>query len=152
MGQARVEFVGRMGLPSSVSMALLGTGLTLSGFGRTNVRRRVPLLALVSLSIGVLSITGYLYGADALFTDPRATAISLQSAVFILALSIGVIALHPEHRPMRWLVSPSAVGVVARRAVPTVVLAPIVLGWATLQGERLGLYGTRSALRCWRWR
>ena len=57
-----------------------------------------------------------------------------------VALSAGVVALHPEHRPMRWLVSTSAVGVVARRAVPAVVVAPVLLGWLTLEGVKARFY------------
>jgi PAS domain S-box-containing protein len=139
-GRRGTLFVGRMGLPSSASLTLLGIALLISASNVHGIRRRAPLLALITFAIGLLSTTGYLYGADVLFTVPRATAIAMQSAALIVLLSAGVIALHPEHRPMRWLISPSAVGVVARRAVPTVAVAPVVLGWLALGGERAGYY------------
>jgi PAS domain S-box-containing protein len=141
-GRGGLAYLGRMGIPGSVSLSLLGIAIALSGFGSRNLRRRVPLLALSTLGLGVLAITGYLYGADVLFTVPRTTAIAMQSACLIVVLSMGVITLHPDHRPMRWLVSQSAVGVVARRAVPAVVVAPILLGWLRLMGERAGFYET----------
>ncbi|HET7204559.1 MAG TPA: ATP-binding protein [Steroidobacteraceae bacterium] len=141
-GRGGLAYVGRMGIPGSISLTLLGVALVLSGLAPRHLRRRVPLMALATFGLGVLSITGYLYGADVLFTVPRATAIAMQTAWFVVTLSMGVIALHPEHRPMRWLISPSAVGVVARRAVPAVVVAPILLGWITLMGERARFYDT----------
>ncbi len=139
-GRGGIAYVGRMGIPGSISLTLLGAAQVLSGLRARHLRRRVPLLALAAFALGMLSITGYLYGADILFTVPRATAIAMQTAWFIMVLSAGVIALHPDHRPMRWLVSQSAVGVVARRAVPAVVVAPILLGWLTLRGQDAGFY------------
>jgi PAS domain S-box-containing protein len=144
-GREGTVFTGRMGIPASVSLTLLGFALLASVSSVHGIRRRAPLIAIITFGIGLLSSTGYLYGADVLFTVPRATAISMQTAALIVMLSVGVIALHPEHRPMRWLVSRSAVGVVARLAVPTVVVGPIVLGWLTLAGERAGFYDSSFA-------
>ena len=145
-GRGGTVFVGRMGIPASVSLTLFGIALLASVSTVHGIRRRAPLIAIVTFGIGLLSTAGYLYGADVLFTVPRATAIAMQTASMIVLLSAGVIALHPEHRPMRWLVSRSAVGVVARRAVPTVVVAPIPLGWFTLAGERAGFYDSSFAI------
>jgi two-component system CheB/CheR fusion protein len=141
-GNAAVVRRGRMGIPSSVSWTLLGACLVLSGTLPADARRRRELLkvALFTFGLGLLSVTGYLYGAEALYTLPRTTAIALQTATFIVAVSAGVIALHPDRAPMRWLVRDSAVGVVARRALVAVLLIPIALGGFTLWGERVGLY------------
>jgi PAS domain S-box-containing protein len=144
-GRSGTLIAGRMGIPATASLTLLGIALMVSTFGVSGIRRRASLLALMTFGIGLLSTTGYVYGADVLFTVPRTTAIAMQTAVLIVVLSAGVIALHPEHRPMRWLVSPSAVGIVARRAVPTVAVAPIVLGWLSLEGERAGYYDSSFA-------
>jgi PAS domain S-box-containing protein len=139
-GRGGAVYVGRMGIPASASLTLLGLALVISASRSPRIRRRAPLIALLTFCIGVLSTTGYLYGADVLFTVPRTTAIAMQTAALIVALSAGLIAVHVEHRPMRWLVSRSAVGVVARRAVPAVLVAPVALGWLTLAGERAGYY------------
>ncbi|HWJ07188.1 MAG TPA: ATP-binding protein [Steroidobacteraceae bacterium] len=141
-GRVAAVYPGRMGLPASTSFTLLGVALVATAIGPRRWRRRAPRVAMVTFGIGVLSITGQLYGADLLHTVPRVTAISMQTATFILAASAGVIALQPSTRPMRWLVSQTAVGVIARRAVPVVVLAPIAIGWLRLEGERLGFYDT----------
>jgi PAS domain S-box-containing protein len=144
-GRGGTVFTGRMGIPASMSLTLLGVALLASASSVPGIRRRAPLIGLVTFAIGLLSTTGYLYGADVLFTVPRTTAIAMQTAALIVVVSAGVVSLHPEHRPMRWLVSRSAVGVVARRAVPTVVVAPIAVGWLTLAGERAGFYESSFA-------
>ena len=137
-GRGGTVFVGRMGIPASVSLTLLGLALVISASSVHAIRRRAPMIALLTFCIGLLSTTGYLYGADVLFTVPRTTAIAAQTAALIVVLSAGVIALHPEHRPMRWIVSGSAVGVVARWAVPAIVVAPVALGWLARGGESAG--------------
>jgi len=137
-GRRGVVYIGRMGLPSATSWTLLGIALWISGRPQPGIDRRAPAIALVTLGIGLLSITGYLYRADALYTIPTATAVSLQTATFIAAISLALIALHPQRAPMRWLVHPGAVGVVARRGVPMIVIAPILLGWLRLEAERAG--------------
>jgi PAS domain S-box-containing protein len=137
-GRRGVAYVGRMGLPSSTSWTLLGIALWLSGRPRPGVDRRVPGIALVTLAIALLSIIGYIYQADALFAIPRATAVALQTATFIFAISAALILLHPQRAPMRWLLQPGAVGVIARRGVPLLLGAPIVLGWLRLEAERAG--------------
>lgn len=141
-GQASVLYVGRMGLPGSVSWTLIGMALWISVESQPAVGRHAPAIALVTLAIGQLSITGYVYGADALFAIPTATAVALQTATFTFTLSAAVIALHPERAPMRWLLHPGAVGVIARRAVPLIVIAPVGLGWLRLEGEWAGYFDT----------
>ncbi|HEX9206598.1 MAG TPA: ATP-binding protein [Steroidobacteraceae bacterium] len=137
-GRAGVIDVGRMGLPASTSWTLLGTALWISGRQQDPSGRSAPVLALVTFGIALLSITGYLYRADVLYSLPRATAIALQTATFIAAIAVAVLSLHPARAPMRWLQNPGAVGVIARRGIPLVLLAPIVLGWLRLEGERAG--------------
>jgi PAS domain S-box-containing protein len=137
-GSARVLAPGRMGPPSSISWTLLGIALVMSARLPTTSTLAVPSTALFTFGLSLLSITGHLYGAEALYTMPWATAIALQTATFIASVSAGVIALHPEHPPMHWLASRTTIGLVARRSVLAVVVIPIVLGWAILLGEGAG--------------
>lgn len=137
-GRRGVVHIGRMGLPSSVSWTLIGTAFWISGRPREGVDRRAPALALVTLAISLLSIIGYLYQAEALFTIPAATAVSLQNATFIFAISLALVALHPRRAPMRWLLQRGAVGTIARRGVPLILVVPIALGWLRLAAERAG--------------
>jgi PAS domain-containing protein len=110
--------------------------------GQHRHRRFIPRVSLVTLAIGALSIAGYLYGADRLFSLPTFTVIALQTATFIVAVSAGCIAAVPEYAPTRWLLHDGATGAVARRAVPLIIFIPFFAGWLRLFGERRGLYDT----------
>jgi PAS domain S-box-containing protein len=143
-GREGVLVPGRMGPPGSLCWTLIGTSLFLTAFAGT--RRAATRLAVVTMGISLLSITGYVYGASVLFTMPRLTTIALQTATFIAAASIGLTAVQPDRAPMRWLVDEGAVGIIARRAVPCMFIVPIALGWLRLQGELLGLYDTPFAI------
>jgi PAS domain S-box-containing protein len=139
-GRVGVVFPGRMGPPGSLSCTLLGVALVLSAASSPDLRKLAPRIALLTFGLSLLSIIGRLYGVDVLYAMPRLTVIALQTATFVAAVSVGIIALHPRHAPMRWLVSTTAVGIIARRAVPVILISPIGLGWLRLEGERAGLY------------
>ena len=133
---------GRMGPPGATSWTLIGTALLMSGAGSPRVRRIVPLLGLITLAISLTSITSYLYGASALYTMPRLTVIALQTATFIFAVSLGVIACVPERQPMLTMLDRGAAGIMARRALPVIVIVSLGLGGLRLAAQNAGLFDT----------
>jgi PAS domain S-box-containing protein len=140
-GQGGVIAVGRMGPPGSTCWTLIGIGLVLAtAHAGSTARRAVPPIALATLGIATLSITGYLYGADLLYSMPRLTVIALQTATFIAAVSLGLLGMVAEYGPTRLLRDPGPAGLIARRAVPAIILLPIILGMLRLAGERAGYY------------
>jgi signal transduction histidine kinase/ActR/RegA family two-component response regulator len=143
-GRIGVVSPGRMGPPGAACWTLIGAALCLaSARPGSSHRRAAPLLAVLAFGMVTLSITGYLYGSGSLYSLPLLTIIALQTATFIAAVAAGIVAAVPEHRPMRWLLARGATGDVARRAVPVVLLLPILLGWLALQGELRGYYDSR---------
>jgi signal transduction histidine kinase len=140
-GRAAVIHPGRMGPPGATCWTLIGTALVLIGPLRR--RRAAHTLALVTFFTATLSITGYLYRVDPLYSLPYLTVIAFQTATFIVAVSAGLIAAVPERPPMGWLLHPGATGVIARRALPFIFLAPVTFGWLRLTGESAGLYEAR---------
>ena len=141
-GQHLVVQYGRMGLPASVSFTLLGAALLLLNARGAHARQTAAACGLVTASIALLSIVGFLYDAAALIGQPELTAISAQTAVAVLVLSIGVVAAVPEAFPTRTMLGSSAAATMVRRAAPFVVLVPIVVGALRVQGEDAGLYDT----------
>lgn len=141
-GRVGVVQPGLMGPPGAVCWTLIGVALVLFSQRRDSVRQFIPRLTLVTAGIGGLSIAGYLYGAERLFSQPYFTVIALQTATFVVAVSVGCIAAVPEQAPTRWLLDEGATGAVARRAVPLVIFIPFFAGWLRLYGERQGLYDT----------
>ena len=137
-GRGSTVSPGRMGPPGAISWTLLGIAFMVGG----SARRVIPRLALVTMAIAALSFAGYSYGADRLFALPYFTAVALQTATIIAALSAGLMAAVPEHAPTRWFVDQGATGAVARRGVPLIIGIPFLAGWIRLWGERSRFYDT----------
>ncbi len=137
-GRTGVLSPGRMGPPGAVSWTLIGVGILIASLRPRS--RALPALALTTLTISLLSIIGYLYGAHALYTLPQITVIAWQTSSFIFALSAGLLCSVPECPPALWLVEESSAGTLVRRAVPVIVIAPILLGWLRLRGQQAALY------------
>ncbi|HEX6095225.1 MAG TPA: ATP-binding protein [Thermoanaerobaculia bacterium] len=131
---------GRMGLPSSIALTLLGVAIVLGTFHST--RRGAMLGGVLIIAIMSLSVIGYAFGADPLYAIPRFTTIALQTATMLLALGVALVASIPESTPMRLLTGDSAAGVLVRRALPGVVLLPLLIGWLRVRGQEMGLFDT----------
>ncbi len=149
-GRVGVLSPGRMGPAGATSWTLIGIALVLASFPKgSKVRRSAATIAVITASISGLGLIGYLYGSSTLYSLPRSTVIALQTASFILAISLGLIVSVPERGLMRVLSDSGAGGVLARRILPVIILVPILIGVVHLMGERAGQYDTAfgSALR-----
>ena len=132
---------GRMGPPGSISWTLAGIALMLTCRG-ANARKAIPVLGLIVASIAGLSLIGYLFGADTLYTLPRLTTIAFQTSTIIFAVGLGLIAVATDREPMRTLLEDSAVGALARRALPFIIIVPVLVGYFRLRGQEAELYDT----------
>ena len=139
LGNRAAVAPGRMGPPASTAFLLIGIALLLRP---TRARRLVPIFAVIVSALATLSITGYLFGADPLFSISRYTGIALQTATMILALGLGIVASIPEQEPFRTLSKDTAAGLLARRGLPLVILLPIALGWLRVAGQQAGWFDT----------
>jgi PAS domain S-box-containing protein len=140
-GERAAAAPGRTGPPASFCFTLLGLAVAL-GAAPGRAKRIVPALGLTVAAVSTLALTGYLFGATPLFTAARYTGIAAQSASILLALGVGIVAAVPDRQPVRALLERSSAGMLARRALPLIVLAPLGLGSLRLWGEREGLYDT----------
>jgi PAS domain S-box-containing protein len=133
-GGAATMAPGRMGLPASISWSLLGLGL-LAALGGPRARQAAAFLGLTVLAIGALPFIGYLFGANPLYAVARFTAIALQTATMMVAVGIGLVAALPDSQPMRTFLERSGAGLLARRALPFVIVIPLVLGLLAVRGR-----------------
>lgn len=135
---------GQVGMPASTSQALLGLAimiLSVTSSGKTPRLRTVALvLAIITACIAGLSLTGYFYGAETLYTIPRLTVIAFQTATFALAVSLALIFSIQDIGPGKLIAEHSAAGLMTRRVLPAIILLPMLLGFLRLTGEREGLY------------
>lgn len=129
-GRMSVAFPGRMGAPGAVSWTIIGGALVRASRTRNRAALRfVPLLGLVTAGISSFALIGHLYGAVALYSLPTSTAIALQAATFIFAVSIGLVIGSFEHEPVRLIMDKGPAGALLRRLVPGVILVPIAIGY-----------------------
>ncbi len=140
-GRKGVLYPGRMGPPGSVSWTLLGVAIALAA-GRPGSRARsiASALTLVTVGIAMLSLVGYAFGADDLYTIPRLTVIALQTSTFIFAASLALLIRIPERGLMALVREDSAAGMLVRGTVPVFVVVSVLIGFARFKGEQAGYY------------
>jgi signal transduction histidine kinase len=131
---------GRMGIPASLSLTFLGLALVFATVKR--MRRDAAMLAIISLCIAGLSLTGYLFGVNQLYSLPRFTGVALQTATMIAVLALGVIALVREHGIAATFLRDDAGGVMFRRLGLPVVVISLVLGSVRLYAQNVGYFDT----------
>lgn len=138
-GAAATAAPGRMGPPAAFSFVAIGLALMLMT-SKGRARSVAVGLGLLVAALGLLSITGYLFKAEAIYTIPRLTGIALQTASMLVALGIAMIAIDGERQPIKTLFEDSNAGAVARRLLPLAFVVPLTLGWLRLLGQRAQLY------------
>lgn len=134
---------GRMGPPGSSAFLVLGSALLLITYGAA-ARLWASRLGMVALTVSSLSMLGYLYDASEMYSVPRLTGIAIQTATMICGLGLGILTGVPEHPPVSRFRDPGLAGMLARRALPFVLLLPAILGWFRVRGQEAGLYDTAS--------
>jgi PAS domain S-box-containing protein len=138
-GALGVVSPNRMGTPATVGVVLVGLSLV------SLARRRPPvvtaqLLGLLAAIVGLLSMMGYLYDVHRLFAVARLTAIALPMALSLFGLGVGVILVHPGQGILAWMTADDPGGHLVRRLLLPTLVVPVVVGWARLNGERLGWF------------
>lgn len=131
---------GRMGLPASLSLTSLGLALSLATVIKT--RRAAAMLAVGSLGIAALSLSGYLFGADKLYSIPRYTGIALQTASMIAMLALGIVFLIKEHGLAATLSRSDAGGKMFRQLALPVIIVSFGLGSIRLFAQDAGYFDT----------
>src|SRR5262249_25057319 len=101
-GQTAATAPMRMGPPASISLSMIGAALLVATLD-VRARRLTSALGTAVVAMSALSLTGYLYGAEQMYTIPRLTGIAMQTASILLALGIGLVASAPDREPMRTL-------------------------------------------------
>jgi signal transduction histidine kinase len=139
---------GRMGLNASTSL-LLGSIALLSLYRRTaRAMTLAQLLGATIIALTLVPIVGYLYGAEQLYALARYTGIALHTTLSLLALGVGIVLVRADVGPVAPFAAATPQAAMARRLLVLAVVAPIVIGYVRVQGERRGLYdaGLGSAL------
>lgn len=125
-GQRATVAPMRMGPPASTCYLMIGMAMWLSTLG-ARARAVSAGLGLVVAAVAALSLTGYLYRAEPMYTLAL-TGIAMQTASIVFTLGIALVARVPERGPMRVITERTAAGMLARRTLPIVVAVAVGLG------------------------
>ena len=136
---AASPYPGRIAIQTSI--AFLG-----ASFAVLTMHRRIhginvaEALAFVSGSIGVISVLGYLYGAQELMSLGSSSQVSLPASFALTAIGAGLIAADPDHTLVKLTGDTGIAGQVMRRILPAALIVVPAGAWLRLVGERAGLY------------
>ena len=121
------EFPGRPSAATALAATLLSVDLF---FADRRAHRSVfSGVALAATLIVWVALNGYLFGVRPLQGIAPYSVMSLPSAVLLLLLGLGVMAMEPLGWPARSIMSGDMGGLVSRWLLPTAFLAPPLLGW-----------------------
>jgi PAS domain S-box-containing protein len=126
---------------TDIAFFLIACALLLVRRGGRAARTAQP-FALVAGALAWLAITGYANGVSGLYRFPAvSTPITLNAAITLIAVVVGVLALRPDEGLVRLVMSRMAGGWLLRVLGPIAILAPTLLAWLRHIGEANGLYG-----------
>ena len=132
---------GRMAVNTAILLILLSAA-TLRLDPVSQGRLSSQWLALIASVTASVALCGYLYGVDTLYAVAGFGSLSVNTASCLLLIGVGVLAAQPRGGLMLVVSANTVGGMLARRLLPVIVVAPIGLGWLRLYGEQRGLYGT----------
>src|SRR5215208_750897 len=139
------SFPGRPSPHTAVDFLLMGGALLLSR-ARGRTYRVAQGLALTAALIASLALVGYIYDIALLYSISSHTGMALHTALIFIALSLGILFIHPEQQLMSFILSDTAGGTMVRHLLPASIGIPIVAGGLIILGARAGLYDMAFAV------
>lgn len=122
-----------------VAFTLSSLALFLLGFDRTGLLTIIQWLAVVTLTMVIIILFGYIYSMTAYYSYTTISGMALPTALGLTLLTNGILFARPHDGIMRLITSDAAGGVIMRRLLPIVIVAPLMIGWLMLVGVRFDL-------------
>jgi signal transduction histidine kinase len=131
------------GIPLNSAVCFLAVGIAVAALDT-----RIPwihawlseLLAVVTAVMATISLVGHSYGVEALYRVSGGVPMDFSTAVLFLLVAVSLLLSRPDRGAIQIVLGPSLGGMMARRLVPFAVVAPCLLGWLRLVGQRYGWY------------
>jgi PAS domain S-box-containing protein len=133
---------GRMGPVTAFGLTTSAAALLLLDLGWAGALAQT--LALATGVLGLLNLVSHAYSLHRLLG--AYSVVAVHNACLLVVLSVGVLLARPERGLTRMALADSSAGIVVRRLLPVVILAPLVLGWLVESGRRVELYGPEFAM------
>ncbi|HET9846585.1 MAG TPA: PAS domain S-box protein, partial [Nitrospira sp.] len=133
---------GRMGINTAVCFLMVGLALALKILSPGRLERVSDGCSLGTILLAFLAFLGYLYHERDLYGVGPYTPMALHTALTLMLVGAGVLALDPAKGLIAVLNSNQAGGYMLRRVLPGVLVILPAIGWVRLYGERQGWYGS----------
>lgn len=134
---------GRMALTTCLIFLTLGVALV--GLHRDWRPILVEPAAIFAGALAMLGEIGNAYQVHELLSPVAIGGMGPSAALLLGALTLGVAIARPDSGLLSLYTSPGAGGVAARSLIAPVLLVPFALGWLSLAGMRMALYGRAMA-------
>jgi PAS domain S-box-containing protein len=132
--------VNRMAPITALIMTVLAAAIVLLDV-EARGRRPAQLLVILVLPITFTVLIGFVFGVEELHGWGAYTPMGRNTAVALGALATAILAGRVEYGVTAVFVRSGSAGITARRLLPAAILLPLVIGYARLAGQRIGLYG-----------
>lgn len=131
----------RMAPNTALYFFLLGVGLLTSG-NRWMGDWPSQALTLLVLGGAMVSLLGYVYGAQELYGVGRFIPMALNTALLFTISTTGLLCLQEERGIFSILLGTTSGSIMARQLLPAALIIPCILGLLRIAGQRAGLYDT----------
>jgi PAS domain S-box-containing protein len=138
----REPLPNRMARNTAFSFLCVGLALLLLEVETRTGRRPAELAVFFVLLVALFVLTGYAYRVTQVAAVGQFTPMALHTAFGFALLSLGILFSRPDRGLMAALTADGLGSDVARRLLPAAIVAPFVLGWLRLLGERADIYHT----------
>jgi len=144
--QAGRSFPGRMGPAPALIFILLGSAILLLDVRTRRGAWVAQFSATAAAALTLLIFLAYFYDVDIAPSLAPYVSIALHTVIACLMLSAALLLARPGRGFVAIFLAENTGGTVARRMLPTALLAPALLGWLFLLGRQAGFYGRGEGL------
>ena len=139
-------FNGRMSPAAAVAFVAMGISLAFLDLSRARAATVAGhLLALVPAGIGFLSLTGYAYGVENLYSLGPFLSLALHTGIGFVLLAAGLLLIRPEDGWAHGLAGQPIARAVLLNIGALAVAVPFVTGLLVVWGIRAGFYQAQFA-------
>lgn len=129
----------RMAPNTAFCFFLLGWALFMMRSRSKAIILAAQALTAVSVVIALLALVGHLYGVSSLLGIGVYIPMAFNTAIAFLSLSMAVLFIHPDRGFMRVYTDGGPAGKIASILLPATLIAPILLGWISVNAQRAGI-------------
>lgn len=122
-----------------VAQTISALALFLLSFRRSALSALMQGLAIFVLTMAIVILFGHIYCATAIFSDVDFIGMAVPTALGLTFLTSGILFTRPHEGIMRLFTSGASGGIIMRRLLLIVIVAPVMIDWFMLVGQRVGV-------------